>query len=359
MRLICLWVGDATFGFQMQLIGRPDLYGSPFSQSSVIVVVVLASEVVDNGVALDIDRGGTILHHHRWAVKVDAVVDHEQRVIVVDDVVVDAYAVKVLLEQILEEEIFLLECSLLLLDGQLVQVSLVEALVEVVELLEFIVRLGGNALDSVDFLVRLFLGIGVTRVEGQDFFLFSFELAAEFGCLENALTKRLIATQSFHAGETIGDERAEGILLLSALRCHLLLKRVIVLDDLNPLKVERIITIVILTLNLSGLECQLRRLLFDAVDVTNSFSDGIGRRRVLGKHLGVVLRFLLRLMHVLLEFDLESVVKSVDLLDEVHLHSLGLLDVLVTRLLLLSEEVVLDLAELGLLLLDDRLDHLT
>ena len=63
-------------------------------------------------------------------------------------------------------------------------------------------------------------------------------------------------------------------------------------------------------------------------------------------------------MHVLLEFDLEGVVKSVDLLDEVHLHSLGLLDVLVTRLLLLSEEVVLDLAELGLLLLDDRLDHL-
>ena len=80
------------------LIGRPDFCSGPFSQSSVIVVVALAGEVVDNGVALDVDRGGTILHHHRWAVEVDAVVDHEQRVIVVDDIVVDTDAVKVLLE---------------------------------------------------------------------------------------------------------------------------------------------------------------------------------------------------------------------------------------------------------------------
>ena len=63
-----------------------------------IVVVVLAGKIVDNGVTLDIDRGSTVLHHHRWAVKVDAVVDHEQRVIVVDDIVVDTDAVKVLLE---------------------------------------------------------------------------------------------------------------------------------------------------------------------------------------------------------------------------------------------------------------------
>ena len=222
-----------------------------------IVVVVLAGEVIDNGVAFDVDRGGTVLHHHRWAVKVYAVVDHEKWVIVVDDVIVDANAVKVLLEQILEEEILLLERSLLLLDGKLVQVSLVEALVEVVELAEFVVRFGGNALDSFNLLVRFLLSIGVTRIEGQDLLLFSFELAAEFGRLEDALAKRLITAQLCHASKTVGDEHAELLLLLSALRCHLLLQRMIMLDDLNPLKVERLVTIVALTLNLSGFQRQL------------------------------------------------------------------------------------------------------
>ena len=66
----------------------------------------------------------------------------------------------------------------------------------------------------------------------------------------------------------------------------------------------------------------------------------------------------LRFVHVLLELDLEGVVKRINLLDQVHLHGLCLFDVLVTCLLLLSKEVVLDLTQLVLLLLNDRLDHL-
>jgi len=63
-------------------------------------------------------------------------------------------------------------------------------------------------------------------------------------------------------------------------------------------------------------------------------------------------------MHVLLELDLKGIIKSINLFDQIHLHSLGLLDVFVTSLLLLSKEVILDLTQLVLLFLDDRLDHL-
>jgi len=59
--------------------------------------VELASEVVHNGVAFDVDSGGAVLHNDRRAVEVDAVVDDEQRVVVVDDIVVDGDAVQVLL----------------------------------------------------------------------------------------------------------------------------------------------------------------------------------------------------------------------------------------------------------------------
>merc|ERR1719273_1882186 len=89
--------------------------------TSVILVVALHSEVVDDGVSLDVGRGSAVFHHDRRPVQVDAVVDDQQRVVVVDDIVVDAYAIQVLLEQVLEEEVLLLKGRLLLLNRQLVQ----------------------------------------------------------------------------------------------------------------------------------------------------------------------------------------------------------------------------------------------
>ena len=62
-------------------------------------------------------------------------------------------------------------------------------------------------------------------------------------------------------------------------------------------------------------------------------------------------------MHVLLEANLEGVVKSINLFDQVHLHGLLLFDVLVSSLLFLSEEVVLDGTKFSDLLFLDRLDH--
>ena len=62
-----------------------------------ILVVHLASEIVDSGVTFDVGGSGAIFHHDRWAVKVDAVVDNEQRVIVVNDIVVNTDTIEILL----------------------------------------------------------------------------------------------------------------------------------------------------------------------------------------------------------------------------------------------------------------------
>ena len=154
-----------------------------------ILVVALHGEVVDNGVSLDVGRGGAIFHHDRRPVQVDTVVDDEQRVVVVDDVVVDTDAIQVLLEQVLEEEVFLLKRGLLLLNRQLVQVNLVVALVEVVQLLELVVGVRIDADNLFDHLVGLLLSIRVRLVERKHFFLLRLKLAAQFSRLEDTLAE--------------------------------------------------------------------------------------------------------------------------------------------------------------------------
>jgi len=154
----------------------------------VIILVPLQCEVVDDGVSLDVGGVGAVLHDHRGPVEVDAVVDDQERVAVVDDVVVDGDTIQVLLQQVLEEEILLLEGGLLLLNRKLVQVDLVVTLVEVVERPELVVGVGVNAQDFLDGLIRFLLGVRVALVERKNFFLFSLELTAELSSLQDALT---------------------------------------------------------------------------------------------------------------------------------------------------------------------------
>ena len=131
-----------------------------------VLVVALHGEVVNDGVALDVGRSCAVLHDDGGPVQVDAVVNNQERVVVVDDIVVHADAIQVLLQQVLEEEVLLLKGRLLLLDGQFVQVHLVVALVEVVQLLEFVVAVWVNTNDLFDHLVRLLLSVRVRLVEG-------------------------------------------------------------------------------------------------------------------------------------------------------------------------------------------------
>ncbi len=62
-----------------------------------IVIVSLQGHVVYNGIALDVGGVSAILHDHRRPVEVDAVVDHQQRIVVVDNIVVHTDTIQVLL----------------------------------------------------------------------------------------------------------------------------------------------------------------------------------------------------------------------------------------------------------------------
>jgi hypothetical protein len=121
---------------------------------------------------------GATVPDDRWPVELKLVVDNQQRVGVVDNVIIDTHTVQVLLEQILEESIFLLESGLLLLDGQLVKQDLVVTLVELVQVLELLISFLVEALDLVDANLCLVLDIRVRLVERKDFFFLRFKLAA-------------------------------------------------------------------------------------------------------------------------------------------------------------------------------------
>ena len=103
----------------------------------------------------------TILSDNWWSVERDFVVHDEQRIIGVDNIVVDTNTVQVLLKQVLEELVFFLKCGLLLFNRKLVKKHLVKALVEVIESLKLIVCIFINALYffnpyiGLDFDVRI------------------------------------------------------------------------------------------------------------------------------------------------------------------------------------------------------------
>ena len=65
---------------------------------SVVLIVPLKSQVVHNGIALDVSGRRAIFHDHWGPVEIHAVIDHEQRVVVVDDIIVDTDTIQVLLQ---------------------------------------------------------------------------------------------------------------------------------------------------------------------------------------------------------------------------------------------------------------------
>jgi len=145
---------------------------------SVVIGVTLHRGVGNDGVALDHGGVGATVPDDRWPVELQLVVDNQQRVGVVDNVIIDTHTVQVLLEQILEESVFLLKSGLLLFDGQLVKQDLVVTLVELVQVLELLVSFLVEALDLVDADLGLVLDIRVRLVERKDLFFLRFKLAA-------------------------------------------------------------------------------------------------------------------------------------------------------------------------------------
>lgn len=87
---------------------------------------------------------------NRRSVEIDLRVDDEQRVVRVDDVIVDAHTIQVLLQQTLEEHVLFFKSGLLFLDGKFVEQDLVVPLVEIVEQLELVVLSLFHSLDFFD-----------------------------------------------------------------------------------------------------------------------------------------------------------------------------------------------------------------
>lgn len=78
-----------------------------FVRCSIVVGVSLQHGVVDDGVAFNNGGMGTFFADNWGSVKVDLVVNDQKRVVSVNDIVVDTNTIEVLLEQILEELVFL------------------------------------------------------------------------------------------------------------------------------------------------------------------------------------------------------------------------------------------------------------
>ena len=86
---------------------------------SVVISLPLHGHIVDDEVSFD-ERLLLRLFNNRRSVEINLVVDNEQGIVCIEHVVVDRHSIQVLLQQVLEEKVFLLKRRLLFLNGQLV-----------------------------------------------------------------------------------------------------------------------------------------------------------------------------------------------------------------------------------------------
>lgn len=100
-----------------------------------------------------LNYSGMMVHLDRLLGEVDAVVDNKERVVGLEDFVVEGDAVEIVLEERLQHLVVLAECFLLLLDGQSVQLHLIVSFKEVVQVLELLILLRCQLLELVPHLL--------------------------------------------------------------------------------------------------------------------------------------------------------------------------------------------------------------
>ena len=114
-----------------------------------------------------------------WSVKINFGVDNQQWIAGIKNIIVDTHAVKILLEERLEEHILFFESCLLLFNSKLIEKDFVVSLVEVIKELELIVLGFLHAFNLLDVYVwNLFHLNFVTLIERKDLFLFGFKFSA-------------------------------------------------------------------------------------------------------------------------------------------------------------------------------------
>jgi hypothetical protein len=89
-----------------------------------------------------------------WSIKIDLGVDNQERIVRIEHIVVDTHTIQILLQETLEEHVFFLKGSFLLLDGKLIQQNFVVTLVKVIQKLEFVVLLLFHTINFFNFDVR-------------------------------------------------------------------------------------------------------------------------------------------------------------------------------------------------------------
>ena len=121
--------------------------------------------------------------------------------------------------------------------------NLVEAFVEIVKHLEFVLGIAVKTSDSLNLKLCFGLTVWVRLVEWQDLFLFGFKFPAEFSCLKDSAAEFLVISESLHACKTVGGKSTKLGILLVPLVCHFPLEVVIMLDNACFLFTKLIITV--------------------------------------------------------------------------------------------------------------------
>ena len=149
-----------------------------YSDISLIICISLHGNIVHSNISFDecSMRHTTFHSFNRRSVQIDLGVDDEQRVVCIDDIVVDTDTIQILFQKTLEEHVFLLKGCFLLFDGHLVQEDLVVSLVETIQQLEFIVGLSWKPLNplNMNIVLIIFQTNLITLIERKNFLFFSF-----------------------------------------------------------------------------------------------------------------------------------------------------------------------------------------
>lgn len=133
----------------------------------------------------------------------------------------------------------------------------------------------------------------------------------------------------------------------------------VVLHDFFSFLLQKVVSFLAFLFLLSNFESKEGCLLVGSLDLPLELVDALGLFLVVIQHLSVPLRLGVGVSHVLGETVFKLVVQLFDLLDEVVLHGLEILYVLVLDLLSRVLVEVLHVVQLLLLLLFDGLDHVS
>lgn len=147
------------------------------------------------------------------------------------------------------------------------------------------------------------------------------------------------------------------LLLVATEVGHLLLEQVVVADELLQLLLQSVVAQLALELVLLFAETPVGALGTESLNLLLGFTDLVGRGAVIFKEGAVVSGLLFGISNVLVEMNFEFLIEFLNLLDQLVLHRLKLLDILVFGLFAETVVSVAHVTKLLLLLFFDGLNH--